>query len=65
LTAFGTTSKALKTYSYIDEKLSGYFKGHEILWAYSSRMVKDWIKKTQHRDAASGPGSGKIKSKEK
>ncbi len=45
MAAFGTTSRALETYSLIDEKLKKSFPDHEILWSYSSRMVKDWIKK--------------------
>ena len=50
LTAFGTTSRALETYSFINDKCTIHFPGHEILWAYSSRMVKDWIKKKRNID---------------
>jgi len=50
MAAFGTTSRALETYSFINEKLNSRFPGHEILWSYSSRMVKDWIKKRQNID---------------
>ncbi|MDY7038206.1 MAG: sirohydrochlorin cobaltochelatase, partial [Thermodesulfobacteriota bacterium] len=48
MAAFGTTTEALKTYSIIDEKIRRYFPGHEILWSYSSRMVRDWIKKRRN-----------------
>ena len=44
MVAFGTTGKALDTYGHINEYLTGIFPGREILWAYSSRMVRDWIK---------------------
>ena len=50
MAAFGTTSGALKTYSYINERLREHFPDHEILWSYSSRMVKDWIKKRRNID---------------
>jgi len=50
MAAFGTTSRALETYSFIDEICRGSFPGHEILWSYSSRMVKDWIKKRRNID---------------
>ena len=45
ITAFGTTTKALKTYSFINKILYDRFQGHDLLWAYSSRMVKDRLKK--------------------
>lgn len=45
MAAFGTTTRALETYSFIDKRLKKHFPDHEIFWAYSSRMVKDWIKK--------------------
>jgi sirohydrochlorin cobaltochelatase len=41
LTAFGTTSLAMKTYATMDRAFKGRFPGHEIRWAYTSRMVKD------------------------
>ena len=40
-TAFGTTSLAMKTYAVMDKALKIYFPGHDIRWAYTSRMVKD------------------------
>jgi sirohydrochlorin cobaltochelatase len=45
MAAFGTTTRALETYSFIDEICRERFPDHEILWSYSSRLVKDWIKK--------------------
>jgi sirohydrochlorin cobaltochelatase len=50
ITAFGTTSRALETYSFIDQHIKGHFPDHEIVWAYSSRMVKDFIKKRRNID---------------
>lgn len=32
----------------MNERLSACFLGYEILWSYSSRMVKDWIKKRRN-----------------
>lgn len=45
LAAFGTTSKAMETYSFIDKIVKNRFAGHEVLWSYSSRIVKNRIKK--------------------
>ncbi|RZB36584.1 MAG: sirohydrochlorin cobaltochelatase [Desulfobacteraceae bacterium Eth-SRB2] len=50
IAAFGTTTKALETYSLINQRLIERFPDNEILWSYSSRMVKDWIKKRQDID---------------
>jgi len=50
MAAFGTTGKALETYSFIDEKCKKRFPEHEIFWAFSSRMVKDLIKKSRNID---------------
>jgi sirohydrochlorin cobaltochelatase len=47
LTAFGTTTNALKTYDFMDKIIRDEFPGHEILWAFSSRMVKDRLKHKQ------------------
>lgn len=41
LTAFGTTSHARKTYEVMDRIIRKEFSGHEIYWAFSSRMVRD------------------------
>jgi sirohydrochlorin cobaltochelatase len=45
LTAFGTTSKALETYSFMDSILKKRFFDHEIVWAYTSRIIRDKLKK--------------------
>lgn len=45
IAAFGTTSHAHKTYSFMNQHFEKRFAGHEIHWAFSSRMVKDHIKK--------------------
>ncbi len=50
MAAFGTTSKALDTYSFIDQIVKQRFPEHEIIWAYSSRMVRDSIKKDRNLD---------------
>jgi sirohydrochlorin cobaltochelatase len=50
IAAFGTTTGAMETYSFIDKICSERFGGHDILWAYSSRMVKDRIKMRQGID---------------
>ena len=50
IATFGTTTRALKTYDFIDHILHAEFPGHEIRWAYASRMVRDWIKKRRDID---------------
>jgi sirohydrochlorin cobaltochelatase len=40
MAVFGTTSRAEATYKIIDRQVREVFPGHEIHWAYSSRMVK-------------------------
>lgn len=44
MVAFGTTTKALDTYKFMDSIFRKRFGDNEILWAYSSRMVRDRIK---------------------
>ncbi|GAB6193878.1 sirohydrochlorin cobaltochelatase [Desulfocastanea catecholica] len=39
MSAFGTTSKAVATYTRLDTALRHHFPGTEIIWAYSSRMI--------------------------
>ena len=39
MTAFGTTSDAITTYSHIDQVIRGNFPAEEIVWAYSSKRV--------------------------
>jgi len=43
ITAFGTTTKALASYDFLDARIRGHFPDHEVLWAWSSRMVKEKI----------------------
>ena len=52
LTAFGTTSSALKTYDFMDQIIKAEFPGHEIAWAFSSRMVRDRLKDQKKREAS-------------
>ena len=40
MTAFGTTTKAHKTYQFIDKMIRERFPASEIRWAYTSRQVK-------------------------
>jgi sirohydrochlorin cobaltochelatase len=44
MAAFGTTTRALDTYRFMDAMLAHRFPGADIRWAYASRMVRDWIK---------------------
>ncbi|MFW2366006.1 MAG: sirohydrochlorin cobaltochelatase [Desulforhopalus sp.] len=39
MVAFGTTSKAMATYTHLDTYLRGHFPGQEIFWSYSSRVI--------------------------
>ena len=45
LAAFGTTSRALDTYSFIDAEIKRAFPEHPVRWAYTSRMVRSHMKK--------------------
>ena len=47
LSAFGTTSRALDTYSYIDAIVKKTFPDHPVRWAYTSRMVRSHMKKNR------------------
>jgi sirohydrochlorin cobaltochelatase len=42
--AFGTTTRAKQTYAHMDAVFRQRFAGHEIHWAYTSRMVNDRLK---------------------
>jgi sirohydrochlorin cobaltochelatase len=53
LTAFGTTTKAMDTYAYMDKIIRERFSNHKIEWAYSSRMVRDFSKKRGNIDLKS------------
>ena len=48
ITAFGTTTKALKTYDRVHERVLERFPDHDIRWAYTSRMVKDRVRKSRN-----------------
>ena len=50
IVAFGTTTEALTTYAFMDSVFRNRFESNQIFWAYSSRMVKDWIKKRKGID---------------
>ncbi len=41
MAAFGTTTGAMKTYSFINQICKKHFPDNPIFWAFSSRMVKD------------------------
>ena len=47
MAVFGTTSRAKATYRSIDDQVRKAFPGHEIHWAYSSRMVKGLAKQDE------------------
>jgi sirohydrochlorin cobaltochelatase len=42
LAAFGTTTAARESYTVLDERIRAAFPGHEVHWAFSSRMVRDF-----------------------
>lgn len=42
LAAFGTTTRAMKTYSFINDICRERFVGHPISWAFSSRQIRDF-----------------------
>ena len=54
LAAFGTTSRAMDTYSGIDTAVKRAFPGHPVRWAYTSRMVRSHMKK-KHRANMKNP----------
>lgn len=39
MAAFGTTSKAIDTYTHLDNKIRSYFPTEEIIWTYTSRII--------------------------
>jgi sirohydrochlorin cobaltochelatase len=39
MSAFGTTSKAIATYTRLDASIRGHFPQSEVIWAYSSRVI--------------------------
>ena len=50
ITAFGTTTQALKTYDRVDRRVRERFPDHPVCWAYTSRMVKDRVGKSRNLD---------------
>jgi sirohydrochlorin cobaltochelatase len=50
LTAFGTTAKAFSTYENMDAVFKEELPEHNIIWSYSSRMVKYALKKNKNLD---------------
>ena len=47
ITAFGTTTKAVDTYDYMDKIIRERFPDHETRWSYTSRMVRNLVKEKQ------------------
>jgi sirohydrochlorin cobaltochelatase len=47
ITAFGTTTKALKTYDHVDAFVRRRFPDRDIRWAYTSRMVRDRVRQNR------------------
>jgi sirohydrochlorin cobaltochelatase len=45
MAAFGTTTTACQSYSSLDNHIRAAFPGHEIHWAFSSRMVRDFSRR--------------------
>ena len=44
IAAFGSTTRARQIYGHIDARLKERFAGHEIVWAYNSRIVRHKMK---------------------
>jgi sirohydrochlorin cobaltochelatase len=55
LAAFGTTTAARQSYAFLDERIRAAFPGHEVHWAFSSRMVRDFDQQRRGRKWQ-GPG---------
>jgi len=49
LVAFGTSTQAFDTYDYIDKKVKERYPGHEVRWAYTSRIVRKKLKQEEQR----------------
>lgn len=50
ITAFGTTSRAIATYTHLDQLISPYFPENEIIWTYSSRVVGKELRKAGSKE---------------
>ncbi len=47
MAAFGTTTRARRTYDLLDAKIRETFSDHPVHWAFTSRMVRDRIENKQ------------------
>jgi len=55
LAAFGTTTSARQSYTFLDQHIRAAFPDHEVHWAFSSRMVRDFDQQRRGR-RWKGPG---------
>ena len=55
LAAFGTTTAARQSYTFLDQHIRAAFPDHEVHWAFSSRMVRDFDQQRRGRKWK-GPG---------
>ncbi len=55
LAAFGTTTSARQSYTFLDTQIRAAFPDHEVHWAFSSRMVRDFDQQRRGRKWK-GPG---------
>lgn len=49
LTAFGTTTRAWRTYTRLEERIRQVFPGHPIHWAFTSRLVVERLAQERRR----------------
>jgi len=54
LTAFGTTTSGQQSYAFLDQQIREAFPEHEVHWAFSSRMVRDFSRQ-RHGRKGKGP----------
>ncbi|MBS3779405.1 MAG: sirohydrochlorin cobaltochelatase, partial [Desulfovermiculus sp.] len=47
MAAFGTTTRARRTYDILDARVKEAFPEHPVYWAFTSRMVRDRIENSQ------------------
>jgi sirohydrochlorin cobaltochelatase len=57
LAAFGTTTSARQSYTHLDTHIRAAFPEHEVHWAFSSRMVRDF---EQQRGGRKWRGPGEL-----
>jgi len=53
MAAFGTTTKAVTTYNYIDSHIRSAFPEHKVIWSYTSHMIKATLQKQNNRTIVS------------